>query len=477
MRVLFATKVVQDRNFQPLGLLYLSAVLKGHGHETALVDVVRPRHLERAIARHRPDVLAISTATGSFPFFARVAADVKRARPGLPIVFGGPHVMGRPSVVEQEGIDAVCLDEGEEAFVDYLARLEAGNSSETAGFWVKRDGAVVRNPRRPLLRDLDALPNYDLHLMDECFPASVLGMAIFLASRGCPYRCSFCFNDLLRSLRSGEGSPVRFRSPERVVEEVALRAREYGLRGAFFVDSTFGARLDLLTEFVERYRRDVALPFWCFLHPLVVTAERVGLLRDGGCRQVFLGIESGSPRIREEILKRKYSNEQALAAIRILRDHGIIVQASFILGAPGSDLTDDLQSVDLCIAGDVDFPDFNPYRPYPGVALAEEAQRLGLLRDGGEGHGGTINPRWRDGDPVRVAHADVLGNLALLAAVAAKVPWFRRRLKRLIRLPLGLVYAALYRVLLSWLKWRLFGRYFLRVNGRTVRVALRHVFG
>jgi radical SAM superfamily enzyme YgiQ (UPF0313 family) len=239
-----------------------------------------------------------------------------------------------------------------------------------------------------------------------------------------------------------------------VIAEIALRKREYGIKFVYFMDNTFGVNLDLLRELMRRFAREIGLPFWCFLHPRVVTAERVEALKQGGCRAIALGIESGIPTHREEFLHRRYSNERLLEAIRIIRGHGIRVQTSSILGLPGSDLETDLETLHLNVLGHVDQPDAYLYRPYPGTALTRRAKSMALIAEDDSGADVAITPTLVDSVRVRVAHETVVRKLALLFPLAVKSRWIRDRLKTLIRLPLAPLYLIVYKFTIMALKYR-----------------------
>ncbi len=463
--------MVQDRAFHPIGILYLSALLKQKHHQIFLVDAIRMKDVEDAVQRYRPDVLGISTTTGRFSFFKQVAARVKERWPNILTVFGGPHLLGNPQAIEEDGIDIVCLDEGEIPFSILISRLETGDSYHTiAGLWVKQDGQIFKNPVHPLLQDLDSLPFYDIHLCDHYHYCKDVANAIFISSRGCPYNCAYCYTALLKLRHKQEKGAVRFRSPALVVEEIAQRKKEYDLQFVFFMDPNFGTRTPLLEDLMKRYKRDVNLPFFAFLHPLSVTPDRVKLLQYGGCKVAGVGIESANPLIRENVLNRKYTEEQVIKAFRLLHDHGIAVHATCMHGLPHSTLDDDLRGIDLCIAGKADLPDMLIYRPFPGVATTEQAKAKGLIPDLGDASCSTVNPTFHESLSIHVPHARVLQNLALLSPLAVKVPWVRRHLKKLVTLRLKLLYAFLYKGSMIWLKYRCHGRYYVKLNTKTLRI-------
>ena len=111
-------------------------------------------------------------------------------------VFGGPHPTFFPEMIEKEGVDAVCIGEGEYAMLELMNRLEQGKpADDIQNFWIKSNGTTKKNMVRPLIEDLDELPFLDRELMYEGDKDLKLSRNKgFFAGRGCPYRCTYCFN-------------------------------------------------------------------------------------------------------------------------------------------------------------------------------------------------------------------------------------------------------------------------------------------
>jgi radical SAM superfamily enzyme YgiQ (UPF0313 family) len=215
MRVLFVEKQI---DYEPLGLLYLSSVLRQAGHEVRLV--VASDEDPVAVAREwQPGVVGYSVYTGSQAYYRdlnlRIKADGVRSAVS---VFGGPHPTYFPEFVEEPGVDAICIGEGEGAILDLVEALEAGRPlSGIEDWWFKGNGRVERNPVRPLVNNLDLLPFPDRELLFEkdAFTRQS-GIKHFITSRGCPYDCTYCFNHALANIYRGKGKRLRQMSVDRV---------------------------------------------------------------------------------------------------------------------------------------------------------------------------------------------------------------------------------------------------------------------
>ncbi|MGC9024159.1 MAG: B12-binding domain-containing radical SAM protein, partial [Chloroflexia bacterium] len=260
------------------GLAILSAVLKGAGHEAALLHVTQPpareeflRRLEALLPPAGPLLIGFSITSNMVPFLREWGRWIKEKWPQALLIAGGVH----PTLVPEETlalppVDLVCVGEGEGAILDLAEALEQGRPpSGIRNLWWKRpDGSVERNPLRPLV-DLDALPFPDRALYD--YPRlhhERQGEATMMVSRGCPYRCTYCCNEALREVYRGLGKAVRFRSVPLVIAELQKVLADYPfIRRFVFDDDILPLRRDWFREFARAYAREVGRPFACNLRP------------------------------------------------------------------------------------------------------------------------------------------------------------------------------------------------------------------
>ncbi len=315
MRVAFIT--LEAREALAFGLMSLAGSLLRAGHDVALVQGKDAANIAADCRVQRADVLAMSATTGLHRVYVAWARDLRRRLPDKVLVMGGPHPTFFPEVIQQCPLDGVCIGEGEESFVDYLGHLAAGTSGAPAGWWIRRDrgaGPVERGDPRPPPMDLDALasPAYEL-LYDSRAAYRAAPNKAFLATRGCPYRCTYCFNRTLNERYRSYGRRLRTRDPEALIDDV-LRVRDrWGVRLVWFLDANFVADLPWLESFSAAYRRRVGLPFMCKLRPERATRRIVRALLDANCTAVGVGIESGSERVRRQVLGRPVSDADILA--------------------------------------------------------------------------------------------------------------------------------------------------------------------
>lgn len=346
MKILFF-----HRNAEWLAIEYLSSVLKQAGHDTELIfdpgsgDIeYKFRTLERLfdvtekmIAKaklYKPDLIAFSCLTNLYPWVSKMVEVIKNHM-NVPVIVGGLHPTILPEfVIKNPNIDMICIGEGEEALLELLRSIQSGKTDYSIkNIWFKKDGAIIRNPIRPLIQDLDSLPFPDKEIFRKygCFSNRLYVMT----GRGCPYQCTYCFNSYYRKLLSTDGlSYVRRRSVENVIDELIFFKSKYNLKEIFFYDDIFTINDAWIKKFCRLYKQKVHLPFKILIHPQTVKEEIMKLLADAGCIYVDIGIESGSEELRYKLLKRNMSNQDIINTAKILKKVGIKFCTLNIVGLP-----------------------------------------------------------------------------------------------------------------------------------------------
>ncbi|MGC9333013.1 MAG: B12-binding domain-containing radical SAM protein [Anaerolineae bacterium] len=442
MRVLFVEKQI---DYEPLGLLYLSSVLRGAGHEIRLAIASDEDPVEMARA-WKPDVVGYSVYTGSQGYYRDLNLRIKGAVDTLS-VFGGPHPTYFPEYIEEPGVDAVCIGEGEGAILDLVEAWQAGAPlTGIDNWWFKRNGDIERNPVRNLENDLDRLqfPDRELLYQKDGFTRQS-GIKHFITSRGCPYDCTYCFNHALAEIYRGKGRRMRQMSVGRVIEEVRGVQLRYPMQFVVFLDDLFIIYEDWLRELAERFPREIGLPFFCNVRANLVTPPKVALLREAGCVSVGMGLETGNGHLRNQILKRNLSDEQIVAASTLIREAGIRLLTTNMLGLPGGTLENDLETLALNHACKPDYANAFLYQPYPRTELGEYAQQRGHV----EGSVDDIDPSAWERSVLRFSTPEEkrwIENFNKLFALAVEWPWLAGLVRWLIRLPPNAFYRMLYKL-------------------------------
>ncbi|MFH1149553.1 MAG: radical SAM protein [Actinomycetota bacterium] len=396
MRVLFVhseedyyspEKPIEGYERMQFGISYISSLLRQHGHETRMVvptpetvDVV-----EEHIREFDPGLVGFTSVYSVYKFLARVAARVKRSHPDLPLVVGGPHASLRPEECLAGAFDIVCVGEGEHATLELVEQMEAGREpSGIPNLYIKRGSEVEKNPPRPFNEDLDALPFPDREMWLPWL-ANPISRPSVLAARGCPFQCTYCCNHALQRL--ADGRYVRVRSPENIAEEIlGIKRVLYLMEEVYLEVETMGAykewALDLckaLEGVNEQFEVPIAFGSNLRVTPRQDYDDLFAAFARSNFRFINIGLESGSERVRREVLKRNYSNEDIVGAVRSAREHGLQVGMYNLIGLPGETKADFRDTVKVTRECRPDWYLLSVFFPYPGTVLHDRCEEMGLL--------------------------------------------------------------------------------------------------
>ncbi|MEI6631159.1 MAG: radical SAM protein [bacterium] len=389
MRIAFV--VSEDKN---LGVGYLSSYLKKHGHQVHLLFDPRQfakayiqnkklagyfskeKYLLRRLQEIKPDLIGFSVVTANYQWGLSLAKKIKEYF-DIPIIFGGVHPTLVPErVIRQEAVDMVCIGEAEEAILELAESSD--KRTDIRNIYFKRDNAVIANPLRPLEQDLDKYPFPDERLFYELLPSSYRITTSVITSRGCPYSCTYCANHSFVSLYKGQRY-VRRRSVDNVLGELKERKERFKTRHFVFMDDVFATDINWLKEFIPRYKKEIGLSFNCLAHPSLVNEDIIGLLKEAGCSTIDFGLQSGSERLRKDILHRFETNEAMVAAAQACRRHGLHFAVDQILNIPTETEGDVLDSAQLLNRIRPDIINCYSLLYFPKAEIILKARELGLL--------------------------------------------------------------------------------------------------
>jgi anaerobic magnesium-protoporphyrin IX monomethyl ester cyclase len=386
-RVLFVFPETRYPSGQPpLGIASLSAVLKrAGGHETALCDMSFDRRpfetLAGILSDFRPDLVGVSMMTPQIEAGLRTAGIVRRYAPGAYLVFGGPHpTVQAEDTLERTGADLVCSGEADRSF------LMIASGADPAGVPGScfRSGGVTRRIEGLLLTDdLDELPLPDRSLFDmeryfrtwysmDRVDTGLRGTSV-MATRGCPFGCTFCQPTLSEIF----GRKIRKRSPSRIIDEIESLVRDYAISAFMFEDSTFildhGWVHMICDGLVERR---LGLKWCCNVRADLLDADLLSHMKAAGLAKINMGVESASQRVLDDIYNKGITVGGVERALRLAKGMGIRVQGYFMLGAPGE--TREEMEQTIAFAARLPFDDalFDITTPFPHTELWNRTRSL-----------------------------------------------------------------------------------------------------
>lgn len=395
MKIVFIAITVEN-----LGIEFLSSFLKSKGHEVELVfdprlfatEALVSKGLEKIfditdeivkqVNEKNPDIIGFSVFTCNYQRSLFLARKIKKVNKKTPIIFGGIHPTCVPEkVIKENCVDIVCVGEGEQAMWELLESLERGKMrTDIRNLWFKKGKKIIKNPLRPLIADLDSLPFPDKKLFYDIHRASITNDYYTTSSRGCPFACTYCANNVLRGIFRGLGRPVRRRSPKNIVDELVWAKKQFPLRQVTFVDDVFVEDVAWLKNFAKDYKKRVGLPYVMITHPLFITDEIVKLLVNSGCYFSVLGIQSASERTRREVLKRYEKNSDIIKAAAICHRHKLLFSIDHIFNIPREGVEEQEEAIRL----------YNQIRPtiinsywlqyFPKTEIIQTAIKEGIIK-------------------------------------------------------------------------------------------------
>lgn len=395
------TLISTDMDVWAFGLRSISAVLKAAGHWTQLVFMkTNERQFSKSnldeiasLARHA-DIIGVGClARGSTKAMQLIQSLHEQKKL---VIWGGIHASLNPEECT-DWADIVCRGEGEEVMLELVERLEQGKDwKDIANLAFKEKEGVKLNEIRPPIANLDDLPLPDFtfeneyHLTKKGFvqvntlpEVSSSKQIMFISSRGCAFRCTYCCNRKLKELYTRKGHYIRRMSVSRLIEHTQnLRKIFPSGEYFYFIDEDFGARpIGELTQLSEEFPQKVGLPFACLTHPAQVNKQKMDSLVKAGLFRLYMGIESGSERTRREIYDRHVSNDIVIRAAKTISCYPQVLPTYFfIIGNPYEEMEDLFTTVRLISE--------LPYGSYiimynlvffPGSAIYERAVRDRLI--------------------------------------------------------------------------------------------------
>lgn len=375
-----------------LGISYISAVLKAHGHTTQLV--VASRYFRRtgralfkkALTEFKPDLIAYTSVGTQYEFISSLAGYARGIAPQAYSLIGGPHASLNLDEVIDGPFDAICIGEGEYPTLELVQALASGESPDRiANLWIKRDGGLQKNAPRPFMDNLDSLPLPDRQIWLDWIDLPARPRFAVLLGRGCPFECTYCCNHRIKQLAPGKY--VRLRSVSSIVGEIDQLARQWpGLDELYLEVETIGLDRPWLSELCAGLAefnagRPEPIAFGANLRitPGCDFAQVFSQMNRANFTFINIGIESGSQRIRKDVLARQYSNEDVIRTVTQARAEGLAVGMFNLIGVPSETVEDFQMTVQLNRQCRPDWLNTSIFYPYAGTRLTERCLSEGLL--------------------------------------------------------------------------------------------------
>ena len=373
------------------GVAHLSAVLKQAGHDVAfwqLCDDIDPLPSEEQfihrLQQESADIIGFSVVTNQWPYAQKLAAWARKAT-DVPLICGGIHTMAAGEEVLESGVfDFIIRGEAEEALAEFVDKLSHNQDySDVKNLGFLQNGKLRLNPLRTL-PDLKKLPFKDYSIFDfQKIIDAKNGWTGLMASRGCPFSCTYCFNhQLVSNYREDLGCSfkglnyIRHFDVDQMIQEIQYLLKSYRNISMFILDDDlFTFYRDYVKQFCTAYKKVCQLPFVVNAHVGFFDETRARYLADANCSIVKFGVESGSERIRRQILQRRMQNEKIVRSIEIAHHYGLHTSIFLMIGLPAETHSDVMATIRLMAQAKPGRYRWSFFFPFPGTKAYEFSEQ------------------------------------------------------------------------------------------------------
>jgi len=383
----------------------LAATLRKQGHHVAEIyfkdwisNHLDPatgdelKNLTRVCLDEHLDVVCFSIRASAYYNATRILTEHLHDVLDVPVLWGGMH----PTLVPTECIqhcDMVLQGEGELALADLFDRLRDGRDIlDTGNLMFQTADGIRKNTLRPLIENLDTLAYRDYVTHDHKYFVNgkkvekgdpMHGDPVFqmMGSRGCIYKCSYCYNSTYKKDVYPGQKWFRVRSPASMVAEIKAAKQHWNFKRIRFDDEVFNFQHDWLVEFCDLYPKEIGLPFEVFIEPKLVNEERMTMLAAAGLKNVYMGVQS-SERVTGHLYDRRVKNSTINDIADLFKKLGIKGHFQLIFDDPVSTVEDKAALFDMIST----FP--HPFDLYlfsmtvfPGSELNHKLLESGLISE------------------------------------------------------------------------------------------------
>lgn len=376
----------------PLNLAYLAAFLRNKINcQIKIIDAeadnLTATDIVNKVAESKPKIVGLTIPTPTFSSVIEITKLIKKELGDeIILVGGGPN----PTVLPEETLrDApfnfLVLGEGEITFYELIKKINLGENDfeKIDGLAFCREGKVIINKKRGLIENLDEipLPARDLFDLKKYYtaPTKKTSASSFdtpiLTSRGCAYNCTFCLS------KSMWGQRVRFRSVDNVISEMEQCIDNYKINEFNFFDDTFtidNKRVEVLCQTI--IDKGWKISWNCMGRVNTITDNMVKLMSRAGCKKIAFGLESGNQEVLK-LMNKRATLEMAEKAVDIVKNNGLDVLGSFMVGNVGETPETIKQTINFAKKLDLDNATFFIVCPYPGTEIYKIARDKGFISE------------------------------------------------------------------------------------------------
>lgn len=328
---------------EAFGILQLATILEKQGISCKLLpfyNIGDPNDLDVFVSNAlsivkelNPKIVSFYTRCDVYHIDLRLAEQIKKQHSNIYIIFGGPQsdIVSTETLKQIKYVDYICCGEGENTVFPFFSSVLSGNPDHSvAGLVYREAGEIRKNPRPQLIEDLDSIPLIDYSLFVSEFKNIVSNKDFFPidVGRGCPFGCTYC------STKSFWGRHYRLKSPNRIYQEIKELHTGFGLTRFYFTHDMFTLNRKSVIETCRLLKTlDFDIEWRCSARLDCIDKELIDIMIDAGMKWLFIGIETGSPRM-QKLINKNLKLDKVVELTSYLSENNVDTTASFIYGFP-----------------------------------------------------------------------------------------------------------------------------------------------
>ena len=386
----------------------LAAYLKRAGHTTD-VAIGNPSEIVKYCKKEKSDLIAFSVLTSYRNHMLATVDELKEAKIDSILIAGGYDITFMPQIIKNSNLDIICLGEGGDPIIELCKALDEKKNwrdLDIGNLHIKQaDGSIRKNPMRHWLMNMDEMPfdDRDIYWQKDSY-FKLVPFTQVLAGRGCPYPCTYCFNDGYKKIHIAAGMKgkdyTNLRSVSHMIEELKMLEDKYGSTDFFFNDSTLTYNSKWIIDFCNEYKKSGLKATFSINAVIPELTEEVckALAETKKCRLVRFGLETGNEQFRYKTLRKSVKNSQMIEVTDRMNKYDLRYSMQFMLGLPGEtkELTWDTINMARRITGPRGVHGINIFKPFPGLEINNIGLELGQYQASDVMAPGSVAPStWR----------------------------------------------------------------------------------
>lgn len=349
--------ISQETNYFQIGTAILESVLKKHNIPVEIIDFnyltntgeidiallynMEYAKLAKLLLLKQPKIVCFSTMANSYHISILLAKELKRLDNNIKIVFGGPQasLTYEYTLTNFKWIDVICIGESDKYFYNLIVSLLNNNTIiDIPSISYRANGEIITNSTDNALIDMNEIPFIDYRAIKNIESIKYFPIE---GGRGCPFKCKYCSSKIFWK------NKFRFASLDRMLTDIRTLNEKHNIKKFSFVHDLFTANRKKIIEFCTKIiKNEIDIRWACSSRVDTLDAELIKIMTRAGCERIFLGLESGSPRM-QRIISKNLDIKKIIPIVKLLKNHNVDIVTSFIYGFPEETEEDLLLTVQL----------------------------------------------------------------------------------------------------------------------------------